>query len=136
MPSQNALVSDCVLIGSDGRSDSEDDFLVVSSLGASSIQVWTISGAAALLDALRRLAPRRVLLDFQVSFRRGLDLIRSLKNASPELKVIARVRSAPSLGSIGAEPLYFSVEVESAKVSLHRLGPEGVDVTWTNFPTL
>jgi hypothetical protein len=135
MPSQHALVSDCVLI-SDGRSDSEDDFLVVSSLGASSLEVWTISGAAALLDALRRLAPRRVLLDFQVSFRRGLDLIRSLKNACPELKVIARVRSATSLRSNGAEPLYFSVEVESAKVSLHRLGPEGVDVTWTNFPTL
>jgi hypothetical protein len=136
MLSERRLAADCVLIGSDGRSDSEDDFLVVSSRGASSIEVWTISGGAALLDALRRLAPRRVLLDFQVSFHRGLDLIRSLKHASPELNVIARVRSEPSAGAIGGEPLYFAVEVDPAKVSLHRLGPEGVDVTWTNFPTL
>lgn len=130
MASQQAIASDCVLIGSDGRSESEDDFLVLSSRGASSLEVWTISGAAALQDALRRLAPRRVLLDFQVSFRRGLDLIRGLKRASPELNLIARVCSTRSL------PLYFAVEVKTSKVSLRRLGPEGVDVTWTNFPTL
>jgi hypothetical protein len=136
MVSQEALASDCVLIESDDRSGCEDDFVILSSRGLSTLEVRTISGAAALLETLGRLAPRRVLVDFHVSFQRGLDLIRSLKRASPESKLIARVRSTPRLRSLRAEPLYFAIEVNTSKVSLRRLGPEGVDVTWTNFPTL
>jgi len=110
--------TDWVLIESSGRGESEDDFLVLSGRDDSDPEVQTISGAAALLDALRELAPRRVVFDFQGSFRRGLDLLRTLRLASPELKLVARVRSP---GSKRVEPLYFSIDVQTSRVSLHRM---------------
>lgn len=116
------LATDWVLVESAGNGESKEDFLVLSGRGASDLEVRRISGAAALLQALRNLAPRRLILEFQGSFRRSLDLLRTLKVAVPELKLVACVRSPRSKE---AEPLYFSVDVQTSKVSLHRMSPEG-----------
>jgi hypothetical protein len=133
MNNPRTFATEWVLIESAAKSESEEDFLILSGGSASDPEVRAISGAAALLETLRRLAPRRVILDFQISFRRGLNLLRTLKSAAPELKLLARVRS---LGSLCAEPLYFSVEVGTLRVSFHRVSPDGVRVTPKGSPTV
>jgi hypothetical protein len=125
MENSRALETDWVLIQSAGKGASEEDFLILlSGGGASDAKARAVSGSKVLLETLRRLGPRRIILDFQVSFRHGLNLLRALKSASPEVKLLARLRS---LSSICAEPLYFSVDVRtSGAVSLHRVSLEGV----------
>jgi hypothetical protein len=121
MPSSESQAPDFALVESAGDGESEEVFVVLSGRGASDLEVRRISGAAALLEALRALAPRRVILDLHASFRGGLELLRALKNGAPESTLVARVRS-PS--SKRVEPLYFSVEVRTSKVSLHRMRPD------------
>lgn len=124
--------TDWVLIQSADKGESEDFFLTLSGGGASGAETRAISGTRALVLTLRRLAPRRVILDFQVSFRHGLKLLRALKSTSPEVKLLARLRS---LRSICARPLFFSVDVRtSGAVSLHRV--EGVCGQADDFPPL
>jgi hypothetical protein len=113
--------ADWVLIESPAKSDSEDNFRIVAGNGAGSPKSRTISGAPALRRTLQRLAPRRVILDFHVSFQRGLDLLRILKNDFPGLSLLARVRLP---NATHPEPLYFAVEVGTAGVSFHRLSGE------------
>jgi len=115
------LATDWVLVESAGHSESKEDFLVLSGRGASDLEVRRISGGAALLQALRNLAPRRLILDYQGSFRRSLDLLRTVKAAVPGLKLVARVRSPRSKE---VEPFYFSVDVQTSRVRLHRMSPE------------
>jgi hypothetical protein len=125
MENSRALETDWVLIQSAGKGESEEDFLLfLSGRGASGVRARAVSGSKVLLETLRRLGPRRVILDFQVSFRHGLSLLRALKSASPEMTLLARLRS---LRRICAEPLYFSVDVRtSGAVALHRVRPERV----------
>ncbi len=86
-------VPDFLLVENTGNGESEEEFVVLSGRGASELDVRRISGASALLEALRGLAPRRIILDFHVSFGRGLDLLRALKIGAPEPTLVARVRS-------------------------------------------
>jgi hypothetical protein len=123
MPSSESHTPDFALVESAGKGEYEEDFVVLSGRGGSDLEVRRISGAAALLEALRALAPRRVILDFHASFRRSLELSRALKRGAPELALVARV--CPP-GSNRAEPLYFSVEVRTSRVSLHRMRPEEI----------
>lgn len=125
MENSQALETDWVLIQSAGKGASEEDFLILlSGRGTSDAEARAVSGSKVLLETLRRLSPRRVILDFQVSFRHGLNLLRALKRVSPEVKLLARLGS---LGSICTEPLYFSVDVRtSGTVSLHRVSLECV----------
>jgi hypothetical protein len=115
-----------VLIESAAKGESDDDFRIVAGNGAGE-EFRTISGAPALRGALQRLAPRRVILDFHVSFQRGLDLLRILKKDFPGLSLLARVRLP---NGAHPEPLYFAVEVGTAGVSFHRLsGDDGHDAS-------
>ncbi len=115
MDDVNLLSADWVLIESSAKSDSDDDFRIVAGNGAGDPECGTIPDSAALRRVLRRLAPRRVILDFHVSFRRGLDLLRVLKNDFPGLSLLARVRLP---NGAHPEPLYFSVEVGKLRSEL------------------
>jgi hypothetical protein len=110
--------ADWVLIESAPKGDSEDDFRIVAGSGRGDSACRIISGSAALRRVLLRLAPRQVILDFHVSFQRGLDLLRVLKKDFPGLNLLARVRLP---NAAHPEPLYFAVEVGPAGVSFHRV---------------
>jgi hypothetical protein len=110
--------ADWVLIESSPKGDSEEDFRIVAGSEAGDSACRTITGSAALRRLLLRLAPRQVILDFHVSFQRGLDLLRVLKQDLPGMNLLARVR-LPSTAH--PEPLYFAVEVGTAGVSFHRV---------------
>lgn len=131
MENARTLETEWVLIESAAKSESEDDFLVHSVGQDSDPEIRTIRGAAALLEVLRALAPRRVIFDFQISFQRGLSLLQTLKSLFPELNLIARVRS---LRSMCVEPHYFSVQLRSSGVSLHSVGAEAAGATRMDPP--
>ena len=110
--------ADWVLIESAPKGDSEDDFWIVAGGGEGDPECRAISGSTALREVLQRLAPRRVILDFHISFQRGLDLLRTLKEDFPALNLLARVRLP---NAVHPHPLYFAVEVGTAGVSFHRV---------------
>lgn len=115
------LVTNWALIESAAKDEFEEGFRVVSGGGPCGLESRTIHGVAALRSVLFRLAPRRIVLDFETSFRLGLAPLRELKSDFPALYVLARGRA---LSSDRVEALHFSVELRRSGVSLRRVNAE------------
>jgi len=120
MRNSPTLATDWVLSESAGSTGSEEDFVLWSCGNGTGPKVRAVSGAAALLEVLRRSFSRLVILDFQVSFQRGLSLLQAMKAAAPETEILVCVTSPRSTTD---EPLHFSVDLRSSGVSLHRVVP-------------